>query len=217
MIFQVKNMCKSYGEKKIFDNFNLNVEQGEFLGIVGPSGSGKTTLLSIIATLDNPNSGTIIFNKQNLTTLLESEIALLRNKEFGFIFQQSNMLMHLDVYENIALPFYYNEKLENINIKNKVKYYLGQVGLSGYERKQVRYLSGGEQQRVAIARALVNNPKIIFADEPTGNLDELNSIQVLELLKTQVEKEKKTLIIVTHDPLVVKYCSRVIKLEKIHD
>jgi len=212
MILNAKNLQKSFGNKIVLNNFNLNVEKGEFLGIVGPSGSGKSTLLSILATLDVADSGELLFNDINLTKLSKEKIANIRNKEFGFIFQNSNMLMHLNIKDNIALPFYYGEYVSQKDIKDRVNYLLSKVGLSGLQNNEVKYLSGGEQQRAAIARALIKNPTIIFADEPTGNLDKENSIKILDMLKSLVINENKTIVIVTHDPLVVEYCTRIIEL-----
>lgn len=215
MILNAKNISKSYGNKIVLNHFNMSVEKGEFLGIVGPSGSGKSTLLSILATLDTPDEGDLLFDNKNLTQLQKEKIAMMRNEEFGFIFQNSNMLMHLSVKDNIALPFYYGLYIDKYEIERKVNSLLTKVGLKGYGANEVKFLSGGEQQRAAIARALIKNPKIIFADEPTGNLDEKNSIKVLNMLKDLVVTEHKTIIIVTHDPLVIKYCTRIIELEKL--
>jgi len=212
MILTAKNISKSYDSKIILNNFNLSVQKGEFLGIVGPSGSGKSTLLSILATLDTADSGALFFKDKNITQLKKEEMSIIRNEEFGFIFQNANMLMHLNVKNNIALPFYYGLYFDEHYIENSVNSLLTQVGLAGFGNNEVKFLSGGELQRVAIARALIKNPKIIFADEPTGNLDEKNSIKVLNILKELVINEDKTIVIVTHDPLVIKYCTRVIKL-----
>ncbi len=214
MILNAKNIIKSYGSKKILNEFNLSVSKGEFLGIVGPSGSGKSTLLSILATLDTPDSGALVFDNIDLTKLSKDKISIIRNEEFGFIFQNSNMLMHLNVKDNISLPFYYGKYCNELEIESRIEYLLSKVGLVGFGENEVKFLSGGEQQRAAIARALIKNPKIIFADEPTGNLDEKNSIKVLDMLKELVQKEGKTIIIVTHDPLVVQYCTRVIELAR---
>ncbi len=212
MILDAKNIFKSYDKKNVLNKFNLSVEKGEFLGIVGPSGSGKSTLLSILATLDIPDSGELIFNNTNLLNLNKNKISSIRNEEFGFIFQHSNMLMHLNVRDNIALPFYYGSYADEEYIQSRVEFLLSKVSLDGFGDNEVKFLSGGEQQRAAIARALIKDPKIIFADEPTGNLDEKNSRNVLDMLKDLVVNENKTIIIVTHDPLVVEYCSRVIQL-----
>ncbi|MEA2017976.1 MAG: ABC transporter ATP-binding protein [Campylobacterota bacterium] len=215
MILNAKNILKTYGDKAILKDFNLSVKKGEFLGIVGPSGSGKSTLLSILATLDIADNGKLFFDNIDLTKLSKDEISTIRNEEFGFIFQHSNMLMHLNVKDNIALPFYYGKYANELEIEKRVNLLLSKVGLDGYANNEVKFLSGGEQQRAAIARALIKNPKIIFADEPTGNLDEKNSIKVLDMLKDLVNEDEKTIIIVTHDPLVIKYCTRVIELEKL--
>ncbi|MEA1917745.1 MAG: ABC transporter ATP-binding protein [Campylobacterota bacterium] len=215
MILEAKNITKSYNNRVVLENINIHIDKGEFLGIVGPSGSGKSTLLSILATLDVPNSGKLYFNGIDLITINKNRLSSLRNSKFGFIFQHSNMLMHLNVKDNIALPFYYGDEQSETKINSRVNHLLSKVGLNGFGHSEVRYLSGGEQQRAAIARALVKEPQIIFADEPTGNLDEKNSIQVLEMLKSLVVDENKTIVIVTHDPLVIKYCSRVIELKKL--
>ena len=215
MILSAKNILKAYENKVVLKDFNLTVNKGEFLGIVGPSGTGKSTLLAILATLDIPDSGELLFNNINLTGTSKDKISSIRNEEFGFIFQHSNMLMHLNVKDNIALPFYYGRYFNEAEIEQKVNLLLSKVGLDGYRTREVKFFSGGEQQRAAIARALIKNPKIIFADEPTGNLDEKNSIKVLDMLKSLVEQEDKTIIIVTHDPLVIKYCTRVVELEKL--
>ncbi len=212
MILNAKNIVKSYENKLVLSKFNLAVSKGEFLGIIGPSGSGKSTLLSILATLDVPDDGELIFNNTNILKLNKNQISNIRNEEFGFIFQHSNMLMHLNVRDNIALPFYYGKYFDESHIQTKVDTLLSKVGLNGFGENEVKFLSGGEQQRAAIARALIKNPKIIFADEPTGNLDEKNSRKVLDMLKALVVDENKTIIIVTHDPLVIEYCTRVIEL-----
>jgi putative ABC transport system ATP-binding protein len=212
MILDAKNIFKSYGSNVILDDFNLSVKKGEFLAIVGPSGKGKSTLLSILATLDVPDRGELFFENIDLLKLSSSQISVIRNEKFGFIFQHSNMLMHLNVRDNIALPFYYGSYFDELYIEDRVKLMLSKVGLDEFGNNEVRFLSGGEQQRAAIARALIKDPKIIFADEPTGNLDEKNSIVILDMLKKLTISEGKTVVIVTHDPLVIKYCTRVIEL-----
>lgn len=215
MILDIKNISKSYKNKSVLKNFNLKIKKGEFVGVVGESGSGKSTLLSILATLDKPDSGKIFFENYDLVQLKQSKLASIRNNSFGFIFQNSNMLMHLNVKQNISLPFEYGDLIQQDIIDKKIFNLLNTVGLKGYEKQEVKLLSGGEQQRVAIARAFVKDPLIIFADEPTGNLDKKNSIQILNLLKQFVENENKTIVIVTHDPLVLEYCTKVIELQKL--
>jgi len=215
MILDIKNIYKSYEGKEVLKEFCLEVDKKEFIGIIGESGSGKSTLLSVMATLDKPDSGEIIFDGKNLVELKNADLSKIRNEYLGFIFQNSNMLMHLDVKQNIALPFEYSSFTNQRVIDKKVSELLEIVGLKGYEDRNANLLSGGEQQRVAIARALVKNPKIIFADEPTGNLDKKNSLGVLNLLKGFVQNDDKTIIIVTHDPLVLEYCTKIIELKKI--
>jgi len=208
-----KNIYKSYKDVKVLKNLNLMAQMGEFISIVGTSGSGKSTLLSILATLDRADSGDIFLNDINLNTLNNRELSKVRNSEFGFIFQSSNMIMHLNVKENITLPFLYSDNTPK-DLDFRVSSLLQMLNLSNYENKKINQLSGGEQQRVAIARALINNPSIIFADEPTGNLDLGNTKIILKTLKA-LSKEGKIVIVVTHDSTVKNYSDRVIELEKL--
>lgn len=208
-----KNIYKSYKDVKVLKNLNLMAQMGEFISIVGTSGSGKSTLLSILATLDRADRGDIFLNNINLNTLNNRELSKIRNSEFGFIFQSSNMIMHLNVKENITLPFLYSDNTPK-DLDFRVSSLLQMLNLSNYENKKINQLSGGEQQRVAIARALINNPSIIFADEPTGNLDLGNTKIILKTLKA-LSKEGKIVIVVTHDSTVKNYSDRVIELEKL--
>ena len=208
-----KNIYKSYKDVKVLKNLNLMAQMGEFISIVGTSGSGKSTLLSILATLDRADRGDIFLNDINLNTLNNKELSKIRNSEFGFIFQSSNMIMHLNVKENITLPFLYSDNTPK-DLDFRVSSLLQMLNLSNYENKKINQLSGGEQQRVAIARALINNPSIIFADEPTGNLDLGNTKIILKTLKA-LSKEGKIVIVVTHDSTVKNYSDRVIELEKL--
>ena len=208
-----KNIYKSYKDVKVLKNLNLMAQMGEFISIVGTSGSGKSTLLSILATLDRADSGDIFLNDINLNTLNNRELSKVRNSEFGFIFQSSNMIMHLNVKENITLPFLYSDNTPK-DLDFRVSSLLQMLNLSNYENKKINQLSGGEQQRVAIARALINNPSIIFAYEPTGNLDLGNTKIILKTLKA-LSKEGKIVIVVTHDSTVKNYSDRVIELEKL--
>ena len=207
-------LTKSFGDTVVLKELSLEVSQGEFIGVMGPSGCGKTTLLSILATLDRPDSGEYFINEHNIFNLNEEELASYRNSNFGFVFQSSNLLMNLSVGDNIALPFQYGAFTKPEVIKERVTSLLDSVGLQGYEDKKVNLLSGGEQQRVAIARALSKNPDIIFADEPTGNLDAGNTAIILEYLQALCNNENKMVIMVTHDSFAVEYCSRIIELSK---
>ncbi len=207
-----KNISKNYGDLQILQNLNLIVNEREFLAITGASGSGKTTLLSILASLDKPTSGEVLFNNLNLHKLNNIELSNIRNSSFGFVFQSANMIMHLNVSENISLPLTYSKNiLNNREINKRVNLLLDRVGLSGYENKKVNNLSGGEQQRVALARALINEPTIIFADEPTGNLDLNNTKIILNMLK-ELSNQGKIVIIVTHDPIVSSYANKLYNL-----
>ncbi len=208
------DVSKSYNKHKIFEKFSLRIDHGDFIGIIGPSGSGKTTLLSILATLDKADSGEVLFDDYKLHLLEDDKLAQIRNQFFGFIFQSANMLMHLDVLENILLPFAYSKKSTKQAITQRAYVLLKQIGLEGFEHKRINTLSGGEQQRIAIARALILDPQVIFADEPTGNLDAENSSIVLNILQSLTTEYDKTVIMVTHDPYAMKYCSRTILLEK---
>ena len=211
-ILKVSNLSKVYGKKVIsnaLNNISFTIEDGEFVGIMGPSGSGKTTLLNIISTIDKPTSGTIILKGKEPQKLKGDSLALFRRRELGFVFQDFNLLDTLTVGENIVLPL----TLDNIDLKeqqlrlNKVSEILG---ISELLNKTTFEVSGGQAQRTAIARALINNPSIVLADEPTGNLDSKSAQNVMELLE-KINKEKNvTTMMVTHDPLAASYCNRIL-------
>lgn len=211
-ILKVSNLSKVYGKKVIsnaLNNISFTIEDGEFVGIMGPSGSGKTTLLNIISTIDKPTSGTIILKGKEPQKLKGDSLALFRRRELGFVFQDFNLLDTLAVGENIVLPL----TLDNIDLKeqqlrlNKVSEILG---ISELLNKRTFEVSGGQAQRTAIARALINNPSIVLADEPTGNLDSKSAQNVMELLE-KINKEKNvTTMMVTHDPLAASYCNRIL-------
>ncbi len=211
-ILKVSNLSKVYGKKVIsnaLNNISFTIEDGEFVGIMGPSGSGKTTLLNIISTIDKPTSGTIILKGKEPRKLKGDSLALFRRRELGFVFQDFNLLDTLTVGENIVLPL----TLDNIDLKeqqlrlNKVSEILG---ISELLNKRTFEVSGGQAQRTAIARALINNPSIVLADEPTGNLDSKSAQNVMELLE-KINKEKNvTTMMVTHDPLAASYCNRIL-------
>ena len=211
-ILKVSNLSKVYGKKVIsnaLNNISFTIEDGEFVGIMGPSGSGKTTLLNIISTIDKPTSGTIILKGKEPQKLKGDSLALFRRRELGFVFQDFHLLDTLTVGENIVLPL----TLDNIDLKeqqlrlNKVSEILG---ISELLNKRTFEVSGGQAQRTAIARALINNPSIVLADEPTGNLDSKSAQNVMELLE-KINKEKNvTTMMVTHDPLAASYCNRIL-------
>lgn len=215
-IVELKNINKFYkvGKAKahILKSINLNIKKGEFVMIMGKSGSGKTTLLNILGFLDKFDEGEYIFNNQDVTRLNESERSNFRNLNIGFIFQQFNLINTLNIYQNVELPMIYNNKYSKQEKKEQIENNLSIVGLLDKIKQKPVQLSGGQQQRVAIARALVNDPEIIFADEPTGSLDSDTGIEIMELLK-ELNKQGKTIIMVTHDEDLTKYASKVIKLK----
>ena len=215
-IVELKDINKFYkvGKEKahILKSINLNIKKGEFVMIMGKSGSGKTTLLNILGFLDKFDEGEYIFNNKDVTRLNESERSNFRNLNIGFIFQQFNLINTLNIYQNVELPMIYNNKYSKQEKKEQIENNLSIVGLLDKIKQKPVQLSGGQQQRVAIARALVNNPEIIFADEPTGSLDSDTGIEIMELLK-ELNKQGKTIIMVTHDEDLTKYASKVIKLK----
>jgi len=212
-ILSTKNLTKEFilDNKKInvIDDISLQVKKGEFLAVMGPSGSGKSTLLSLIASLDEPTKGTIEINGKNITGESEEKVAEIRNKTIGFVFQSFNLIPTLNTYENIILPL----EIANAVDKNKVDKIIKRVGLENRKNSYSNQLSGGEQQRVAIARAIINNPLILFADEPTGNLDSKNSKNVLNLLLELKDEFEMTLVLVTHDENISKKADRIVYLK----
>ena len=211
-ILTVNNLSKVYGKKIIFNalnDINFSIEDGEFVGIMGPSGSGKTTLLNMISTIDKPTTGTMELKGKNPLLLRGEELALFRRRELGFVFQDFNLLDTLTIGENIVLPL----TLDKVSVKeqderlNEVSTILGIKDLLG---KRTFEVSGGQAQRTAIARAMINNPSILLADEPTGNLDSKSSKVVMELFQKINKENKVTTMMVTHDPLAASYCSRIL-------
>lgn len=214
-IIQVKNLHKYYqaGEEyvKALDGVDFEVKEGEFAAIIGPSGSGKSTLLNMLAGLEKPTKGEVIIANEHLEKMSENELVAFRRRNVGFIFQSYNLIQTLNAVENVAMPLMFRgiskeERLE------KAKFYLELVGLGKQLYQNGNAMSGGQQQRVGIARALAMEPKIIFADEPTGNLDTKTTAEVLELLKKLVREEKRTLIMVTHDKKIADFADRQIKI-----
>lgn len=189
---------------------NLTLLQGEFVAIVGASGSGKSTLLHLLGGLDKPSSGSITLEGKNITALSETDLSILRRRKFGFIFQYYNLIPILSAEENIVLPLLLDGKTID---KQHVADLIHWLGLEKRKNHLPGALSGGQQQRVAIARALVYKPSIIFADEPTGNLDKNTTKEVLELLRLSNQKYHQTLVMITHDPNIAAVADRVITLE----
>ena len=195
---------------EILKSIGLTIPSGQFIAITGHSGSGKTTLLSLIAGLDNPSRGTIKIDGQDITKLNEDELALLRGKRFGFIFQNFHLIPTLTALENVVL----SAELNNTpGATKKSKDLLGIVGLGDRQHHYPAQLSGGEQQRLSLARAFVNEPNIILADEPTGNLDSKNSNRIIELIRELHRVKQATIILVTHEPQVAKQSQRILTLE----
>lgn len=187
---------------------NFSLEKGEMVAIMGPSGSGKSTLLHILGTIDTPTEGKVYINDKDVFSLSEKQLARLRNKEIGFVFQFHHLLPEFTALENVALAYllYKNNKKEAFK---KAEEILTKLGLKDRLNHKPSQLSGGQQQRVAIARAIINRPSIIIADEPTGNLDSENSKKVMEILKELNEKDNVSIVIATHDIDVAKYCQYI--------
>ena len=214
MIINVKNIKKAYtvGTQEVhaLRGIDLSVEKGEFMAIMGPSGSGKTTLMNIIGCLDTPSSGSYELNGTSVSSLEDDELANIRNKEIGFVFQSFNLLAKNSTLDNVMLPLKYAGFNKNEAIL-KAKEVIERVGLIDRLDHTPAELSGGQQQRVAIARALVNNPSIIFADEPTGNLDSKTGHEVMGLFK-ELNSNGQTIILITHEDSIAQQSNRVITI-----
>jgi putative ABC transport system ATP-binding protein len=215
-IIELKEVIKLYqrGTEKIHavDGINLSIEQGEFIAIIGPSGSGKSTLLNLIGCVDTPTSGTINIDGLSTQTLKEKELARIRNSKIGFVFQQFFLLPTLTALENVMLPTVFSRNGQSRNKKQRAKELLNLVGLSERTNHLPSELSGGEMQRVAIARALINEPKILLADEPTGNLDSTSAESVYSILD-KLHKDGLTVITVTHNVELANKSQKIFKLK----
>lgn len=215
-VVEVKGVKKEYslGETQVqaLKGVDLKVEQGEFLSIVGPSGSGKTTLLNIIGCIDTPTAGWVKVHNDEITKLNDQEVTDLRLHRIGFIFQTFNLIPVLNVRENVEFPLLLMKKHRQQEIDARVEKLVKEVGLIDYIEHRPAELSGGQRQRVAIARALVTNPTIILADEPTANLDSETSNSILQVMRELNELEQTTFIFSTHDPEVLKYAKKIVKI-----
>lgn len=213
-ILKSENLTKYYGKNenlvKAIDNVNISIEKGEFVAIVGKSGSGKSTLLHMLGGLDNPTSGDVIIDGQNIGKMKEDDLAIFRRKKIGFIFQYYNLIPSINVWENVVLPIGLDAQKVDKDFVNEV---LQVLGVDGKKDSLPATLSGGQQQRVAIARALVTKPAIIFADEPTGNLDSKTEAEVIKLLKLSAKKYDQTIVMITHDENIANMADRVITIE----
>jgi len=194
---------------KALDGISLSIESGEFLAIMGPSGSGKSTFMNIVGCLDKPTSGSYYLDGTDVGTLNPDQLAEIRNKKIGFVFQGFNLLSRTSAIENVELPMLYNG-LSAKQRRDRALEALRSVGLEGREHHHPNQLSGGQQQRVAIARALVNHAPIILADEPTGNLDTKTSIEIMELFVKLNQEAHITVVLITHEPDIAKFARRVI-------
>ena len=215
LLINVKNLKKEFitGEvvTKVLHGLSFDIEKGEFVAIMGPSGSGKSTLMHILGFLDKATSGHYFFEGRDVTKLEDDELALMRNEKIGFVFQSFNLLPRTTVLENVKLPLTYSKHGKNVD--ETAKKVLKSVGLGHRMNYYTNQISGGEKQRVAIARALVNNPAIIFADEPTGNLDSKSGVQIMEILQ-RLNQQGNTIILVTHETYTSEHAKRIIQ---IHD
>lgn len=206
---------------KALDGVDLDIEQGEFVALLGASGSGKSTLLNMLAGLERPSKGTIDYGKIRLTDLTEEQVTKFRNINVGFVFQSYNLLPYLTALENVALPLTF-KGIASKDRKRMATEILTEVGLADRIHNKPNEMSGGQQQRVSIARAFVGRPKIIFADEPTGNLDTRTSFEVMNMIKKMITENNQTLIMVTHDDEMTEFADRTLymrdgKIEKIHE
>lgn len=210
-IIQVKNLYKIYrvGTNKVraLDGVDFTMYQGEFCAIVGPSGSGKSTLLNMLAGLEKPTKGEIVIAGSHIENMTENQLVAFRREKVGFIFQSYNLLKTLNAVENVALPLSFRGVPRRVR-NEKAKQYLKLVGLEKQMKHMANAMSGGQQQRVGIARALVVNPRIIFADEPTGNLDSRTTMEILKLMRRIVREQNQTLVMVTHDNYLATFADR---------
>jgi len=213
-VIRIENLTRFYtiGEETVraLNGINLTIQKNEYVALMGPSGSGKSTLMNIIGCLDTPTSGEYFLNGPNVAQLSDSELAAIRNKEIGFVFQTFNLLPRLTALQNVALPLVYAGIPEAERLK-KAKEVLEQVGLGNRMTHKPNELSGGQRQRVAVARALVNNPSIILADEPTGNLDSKTSEEIMQLIDI-IHQAGNTIVLVTHEEDIALHAKRVVRM-----
>ncbi|MFT5646543.1 MAG: putative ABC transport system ATP-binding protein [Aureispira sp.] len=214
-VIDIQDVKKSYqmGEQIVhaLRGITLNIKRNEYVALMGPSGSGKSTLMNMLGCLDTPTSGLYLLNEQNVSTLIDDELAEIRNKEIGFVFQTFNLIPRLSSLENVALPLVYAGMKKSARL-DKAQEVLESVGLGDRVDHKPNELSGGQRQRVAVARALVNDPSIILADEPTGNLDSKTSIEIMALFE-EIHNNGNTVILVTHEPDIAEHAHRIIRLK----
>lgn len=214
-MIEVHNLQKEYTEEetptRALRGVTLSIEKGEFVSIMGPSGSGKSTLLQILSFLDRPTGGSYTFQGKSIDTMTDQELAHVRNKDMGFVFQSFNLLSRLSVYDNVEIPLLYSDVLP-AKRQSFVEEAVRSVGLEDKLHTEAGKLSGGQKQRVAIARALVTEPNVIFADEPTGNLDSKSGLQIMEILESLHDKGR-TVILVTHETQTAEFANRIIRMK----
>lgn len=213
-ILEVKNLCKTYGkgetEVKALNNVSFSVDKGKFVAIIGPSGSGKSTLLHILGGVDVPTSGSVIINGEDISKLNETALAIFRRRQIGLIYQFYNLIPILTVEENLTLPLRLDGRKPD---ERQTEYLVKTLGLENRLDHLPNQLSGGQQQRVSIGRALINNPALMLADEPTGNLDSENSKEIVSLLRKFNKEQNQTVIIITHDERIALAADRIIEIE----
>jgi len=213
-IISVNELRKTYvmgtTEVHALKSITLDIDRNEYVALMGPSGSGKSTLMNLLGCLDTPSAGEYFLNGTNVSTMTDSELAEVRNREIGFVFQTFNLLPRLSALENVALPMVYSGSSKS-DRQDRATEVLTAVGLGDRVRHKPNEMSGGQRQRVAIARALVNNPSIILADEPTGNLDTKTSVEIMEILE-EIHKAGNTIILVTHEPDIAEHAHRIVRL-----
>jgi putative ABC transport system ATP-binding protein len=215
-MIRANNLKKVYktGELslEVIKDFSLNIKEGEFISLIGPSGSGKSTVLNMLGCLDTPTAGSLVIEDEDITKMDSTSLANFRGKNIGFIFQSFNLIPVLTVYENIEYPLIMIQNLEEDERKKRINTLLKEVGMFDQKDKTPDKISGGQMQRVAIARALVTNPKIVFADEPTANLDSQTAHKIIELMKKIQKEHNTTFVFATHDEKIVSNVDRLITL-----
>jgi lipoprotein-releasing system ATP-binding protein len=211
-MLKAENIIKSYGELKVLKGINLEIASSEIISIVGASGAGKSTLLHILGTLDTPDQGEVIIKNQNVVKLSNSDRGRFRNKNMGFIFQFHNLLPEFTALENVCIPGFISNK-NSSDTKKRGRELLKKLGLHDREEHKPSQLSGGEQQRVAVARALINNPAIVFADEPSGNLDSNNAKELHDLFFQLREEFGQTFVVVTHNDELANMADRKVEMK----
>lgn len=216
-VISIKNIHKTYfmsgGMKQhVLKGVNLTVEKGEFVAIMGPSGSGKSTFMNLLGCLDRPTSGKYVLGGKEVSSQSDDDLAHIRNRMIGFVFQGFNLLMRRNLTDNVALPLIYANDMKKEEQQERAKEMLALVGLKKFADRYPNQISGGMQQRVAIARALVNNPEMVLADEPTGNLDSKTSDEIMSFFQELNEKHGITIIVVTHEPDIARYAKRLVRI-----